>query len=158
MIRRMRKWLAPEAVLLACCWGTAQACANEAPRQFCARIGNDDTIRPVTPALADDVRRAFGISGKYALDTTFYRCASGRVMLCAVGANLSCGKADLRKSLPQADLWCKAHPTSDVVPMAVTGHDTAYFWVCDNGVARPGEEVSLIDARGFLADNWKELK
>jgi hypothetical protein len=132
--------------------------AGQSPRQYCAQVGNDDQPRPAPPSLAVSIQHLFGISGKYALETTSYRCASGHVMLCTVGANLSCGNADLATTLPPASEWCRTNPNSDFIPMAVTGHDTAYVWRCVGGVAKPGEKIGPIDARGFFSDNWKELK
>lgn len=134
------------------------ASAGETPHQYCARIGNDDLPRQATAALAGPIRRLFDISGKYALETTYYRCAGGHVMLCAVGANLSCAKADTRTTLPPATEWCQTNRNSDFIPMAVTGHDTAYVWRCVDGVAKPGDKVGPIDERGFISENWKELK
>ncbi len=148
-------------VLLACIMGAAQfsaSAAGQSPRQYCAQIGNDDQPRPAPPSLAVCIQRLFGISGKYALETTSYRCAGGHLMLCTVGANLSCGKADTRTALPPATEWCRTNPNSDFIPMAVTGHDTAYVWRCVDGVAEPGEKVGPIDKRGFFSENWKELK
>ncbi len=148
-------------VLLASIMSGAQlsaSAAEQSPRQYCAQIGNDDEVRPVTASLAGAIKRLFGISGKYALETTYYRCAGGHVMLCAVGANLSCGKADMSTTLPGVNEWCRSNPNSNFIPMAVTGHDTAYSWHCVGGVATPGEKVGTIDARGFLSENWKELK
>jgi hypothetical protein len=131
--------------------------AGENPRHYCARTGNDDEPRAATRSLAGPIRRLFGISGKYALDTSYYRCAGGNVMLCAVGANLSCAKADMRTALPSASRWCQTNPNSDI-PMVVTGHDTAYVWRCVGNDAKPIEKIGPIDARGFFAANWKELK
>jgi hypothetical protein len=132
--------------------------ADQNPRQYCAQVGNDDQPRPAPPALAASIRRLFGIGGTYALETTSYRCAGGHVMLCTVGANLPCGKADFATTLPAATEWCRTNPNSDFIPMVVTGHDTAYVWRCVGGIAKPGEKIGPVDARGFFSNNWKELK
>ena len=98
-------------VLLASIMSGAQlsaSAAEQSPRQYCAQIGNDDEVRPVTASLAGAIKRLFGISGKYALETTYYRCAGGHVMLCAVGANLSCGKADMSTTLPASTSGAEA--------------------------------------------------
>lgn len=148
-------------VLLSCIMGATQliaSTADQSPRQYCAQIVNDDQPRPAPLALAVPIQHLFGISGKYALETTSYRCAGGHVMLCTVGANLSCDKADTRSTLPPATEWCRTNPNSDFIPMAVTGHDTAYVWRCVGGVAKPSEKVGPIDERGFFSKNWKELK
>lgn len=146
-------------ILIACGVGSARlSAADETPQDYCARIGNDDTVRRSPESLAGPIHELFGISGKYALETTYYRCAGGHLLLCFVGANLSCSKADTRTSLPAADEWCQANPNSDFIPMVVTGHDTAYAWRCVGKVAEPGEKIGPLDERGFFADNWKELK
>ena len=62
-------------------------------------------------------------------------------MLCNEGANLPCGKANIRRSLPGATAWCKEKPNSSFIPMVATGHDTIYTWHCVNGVATPGDPV-----------------
>ncbi len=131
--------------------------AAETPRRYCARVVNDDQLRPAVAALAAPLQHIFGIDGKYALETSYYRCAGGHVMLCTVGANLPCGKANLSKDMPPADAWCRSNPGSDFIPMYVTGHDTAYVWRCVGGKAAPGEMSGGLDARGFFADNWKAL-
>jgi hypothetical protein len=127
------------------------------PHQYCAQMGNDDAPRAVPRSLAGPIRRLFGISGKYALETSYYRCAGGHVMLCTTGANLSCGKADTSTTLPAAGDWCRSNPNSDI-PMVVTGHDTAFVWRCVGTVATAGDKIGTIDARGFFSENWKELK
>ena len=147
--------------LFFCVTGAAQVFASTAvqnPRHYCAQVGNDDQPRPAPPALAAAIQRLFGISGKYALETTSYRCAGGHLMLCAVGANLPCGKADLAATLPAATEWCRTNPNSDFIPMVVTGHDTAYAWRCVGSIAKSGDKIGPIDARGFFSDNWMELK
>jgi hypothetical protein len=159
-----RKWRNRSVVCLALIFSVMDAAqlfastAVQNPRHYCAQVGNDDQPRPAPPALAAAIQRLFGISGKYALETTSYRCAGGHAMLCTVGANLSCGKANLATTLPAATEWCRTNPNSDFIPMVVTGHDTAYAWRCVGGIAKAGEKIGPIDARGFLSDNWKELK
>jgi len=137
--------------------GLGRASAAPSPRAYCASVVNDDHVRTVPPSLGPAIKRLFNVSGAYALQTTNYRCAHGKVLLCNVGANLACGKANLSKSLPGATAWCKDNPNSDFIPMAATGHDTIYNWRCANGIAVAGAAVSKVDARGFFVDNWKRL-
>jgi hypothetical protein len=136
--------------------GVTQA-QDQAPRHYCASVGTDDQLRTPPPSLEGAIARLFGLKGKYALTASYYRCAKGKVLLCYVGANLPCGKADMRKSLPPADAWCHDNPNSSFIPMAVTGHDTPYNWRCVGHRAKAGPQVSKIDKRGFFAENWKEL-
>jgi len=135
-----------------------QARAQESPHAYCARVGNDDRLRTPPASLEGALKRLFNISGKYALESSYYRCADGKVMLCTVGANLPCGKADMSTMLPQADAWCRDNPNSTFIPMAVTGHDTPYNWRCAGRKAKAGAPVAKIDAKGFFVDNWKELR
>ncbi len=128
------------------------------PRAYCAQAVNDDQLRPAPSSLAGAIKHLFNLRGAEALQTTFYRCAEGKVMLCNVGANLPCGKANLSKSLDGATAWCKDNPNSDFIPMVATGHDTIYNWRCINGVATPGAPVAKVDSRGFFQEYWKALK
>jgi hypothetical protein len=131
--------------------------ADTAPRRYCARVGNDDTLRPAPPALASAIRRLFHIGGKYALETTQYRCAGGKVLLCTIGANLPCGKANTNTDLPGTNDWCRQNPNSDFIPMFVTGHDTIYEWHCEGDIAKPGRRIGSGDRRGFFEEYWKAL-
>jgi hypothetical protein len=148
-------------LLFSCFMRAASLCAlaaDQNPRQYCAQIGNDDRPRAAPRSLAGPIRRLFGIRGKYALETTYYRCAGRHVKLCTLGANLSCGKVDMRSTLPGATEWCQTNPNSEVIPMVVTGHDTAYVWRCVGSLAKAGERIGTIDDRGFFSENWRELK
>jgi hypothetical protein len=135
----------------------AAPAAGQSPIEYCRSVGTDDVLRPPPPALAEALRRAFGVTGTYALETSFYRCDRGAVMLCTVGANLVCGKANTSTSLPAANGWCRENPNSDFIPLAVTGHDTIYEWICEGAKAVPGRKSSTVDDRGFISENWKKL-
>lgn len=128
------------------------------PRHFCAQIGNDDTLRTPPGALAPAIAHLFGMNMSEATRTTYFRCAGGKVLVCWVGANLACGKADRRRTLAPADQWCHAHPNESFIPMVVTGHDTAYVWRCRGRDAVPSGPAGKIDARGFFARHWKVLQ
>jgi hypothetical protein len=130
---------------------------RESPRAHCARIGNDDTLRSPPPSLAPAIRRLFNVNGPYVLKSSYYRCAGGAVLVCWVGANLPCGKANTSKTLPAAAEWCATHANSDFIPMYVTGHGTLYSWRCAGGEAAAGAPVGKLDARGFFLDYWKKL-
>ncbi len=131
--------------------------AAPAPQTYCAKVVNDDELRGAPHSLAPAIKQIFHIGGAYAAQTTRYRCAGGKVMLCNEGANLPCGKANLSKHLPGATAWCKDNPTTGFIPMAATGHDTIYDWRCVTGVATAGAPIRKIDARGFFADYWRPL-
>ena len=57
-------------------------------------------------------------------------------MVCTVGANLPCGKANTYCD-PSAGVvqWCRDNPDASVVPAVATGHDTIYEWRCQGGRA-----------------------
>lgn len=130
---------------------------GQSPQAYCAHAGTDDTLRRPPRALGPAIARLFDIKGSYALATTYYRCAGGAVLVCNVGANLPCGKANTEKTLPAATEWCDTHPNSDFIPMAVTGHDTLYTWRCIGHAAHAGAAVGKLDARGFFQQYWKKL-
>lgn len=131
---------------------------SQSPRRYCARVVNDDTLRPPPASLEGALKHLFNISGQYALKTSFYRCAGGKVMLCTIGANLPCGKADMSTHMPQADAWCRKNPNSRFIPLAVTGHDTPYDWHCVGRKAKAGRMIAKVDKRGFFVEYWKELR
>jgi hypothetical protein len=93
-----------------------------------------------------------------AVDTTVFRCTQGHVMVCTIGANLPCGKANTsREPNPGMVQWCHDQPDADFIPAATTGHDTIYAWRCHNGAPRIAGQVLHVDPRGFVAEYWKPL-
>lgn len=150
--------LALSGIILAAPAGNAAPETHEAPDHYCARVGTDDTLRTPPASLGPTINRLFRISGRYALETSSYRCASGNVLICTVGANLPCGKANTSRTLPDVSQWCATHENADIIPMAVTGHDTLYEWRCAGRAATAGKPVGALDARGFFAEYWKRLK
>jgi hypothetical protein len=138
--------------------GTAHA---QDPKSLCAKLTNDDRLRPLPVTLVPAARQLFGFSADipsgYILKGTSFRCMEGKVSLCNTGANLVCGKANTsRRSAGAAD-FCKQNPGSDIVPMAATGHDTVYEWKCVGNKAVISKQVETVDPRGFLTENWKQL-
>jgi hypothetical protein len=83
---------------------------------------------------------------------------SSKVWLCNYGANLICGKANASHVSAGATAFCKENPGSDSVPMAATGHDTIYQWECLGKEPHITGQIEKIDPRGFIAENWKQLK
>jgi hypothetical protein len=132
--------------------------AAETPRQHCRRVGNDDQLRPIPATLAPVAGRLFGIARNYAAKTTYYRCADHDLLLCNVGANLPCGKANQDTELRGANDWCRDNRNADMIPMAVTGHDTIYEWKCTDGVAKPARQIGKVDGRGFFLEYWKKVR
>jgi hypothetical protein len=94
-----------------------------------------------------------------AVTTTVFRCVSGHVLLCTVGANLPCGLANTsRLPKPGTVDWCRDHPDVAYIPAAVVGHDTIFTWQCQGGVPRVVRQVLAVDDQGFIKQYWKELR
>jgi hypothetical protein len=138
--------------------GLAAPAAHETPQAYCMQVGNDDTLRTPPPSLASAIRRLFNVRGREVLAATYYRCAGGNVLVCWVGANLPCGKANTKKELPAAARWCASHADSNFIPMYVTGHDTLYSWHCAGRAAIAGAPVSKLDSRGYFQEYWKKVQ
>jgi hypothetical protein len=140
------------------CAGPAHA---ETPAAFCKRVGTDDTTQPIPEALVPTVNATFGMkmSARVAVDTTVFRCDHGHVMVCTVGANLPCGKANTSREPGEGTLqWCHDNPAAEFVPAAATGHDTIYAWGCQGGAPRILRQPLHVDAGGFVAEFWKALR
>ena len=152
----------PVALLLSAIAVASIAAAHaEPPAAMCARIGTDDTLRPIPEGLVPAVNAAFGTAmpARVAVDTTVFRCAGGHVLACTVGANLPCGRANTSRT-PGAGMlaWCRAHADADFIPAFATGHDTIFAWRCVAGAPQISRQVDDVDARGFVAQFWKVLR
>lgn len=125
-----------------------------------ARVGTDDTARPVPASLANEVNRLFDtrMPASIVEKATVFRCFDGHVLVCTAGANLPCGKANVSRINPGAAAWCRDHPGAASVPAFATGHDTIYEWRCHGGQAEAFRQVDQVDARGFFARYWKQLR
>lgn len=132
--------------------------ATEAPAGFCSHVGTDDALRPIPGSLISVAQHVFGLGAMPASlirQSTFFRCYDRHVLLCTVGANLPCGKADTRTSIPAADEWCVKHAGGGPIPAYVVGHATIYDWKCDGAKAATAGAVLHVDGRGFIAEYWK---
>jgi hypothetical protein len=132
----------------------------QAAQPLCRGGATDDTPREIPGSLVPASVRLFGLEAmpeEQVRRSTLYRCAEGRVLVCNLGANLPCGKANTRSDLPQADAWCAENAGSDFIPMYVTGHDTIYRWRCDGTKAAISGEPLQVDRRGFIARLWKPV-
>jgi hypothetical protein len=130
------------------------------PQKLCRASATDDEPRPIPQALVPAAVRLFGLEGMQAEQverTTLYRCVDGRILVCNLGANLPCGKANTSRDLPETDAWCAENQGSDSIPMYVTGHDTIYRWRCDGRKAATSGEPLAVDPRGFIARLWKPV-
>jgi hypothetical protein len=128
------------------------------PRALCRTAGTDDRLRGIPDALVPETVRLFHLEAMPAEQvrrSSYFRCFERHVLVCTVGANLPCGKANTRRHLPAADAWCAGHPGSGFIPMYVTGHDTIYAWRCDGPQAAIAKTVFQVDPRGFIRQVWK---
>jgi hypothetical protein len=156
---RARCIVATPVALLALGW-TASAHA-ETPAAFCRRVGTDDTTQPIPKALVPAVNATFGmrLSVQEAVATTVFRCVERHVMVCTIGANLPCGKANTSRE-PSAGMaqYCRGDAEAASIPAAVTGHDTIFEWRCQAGEPRVVRQTLSVDPQGFVAEYWKALR
>lgn len=136
------------------------------PFNYCAAVGTVDLpdgryTGPKTPeAIVKGLMKASGASADMPVDVfsqgTSWRCMDKQVYGCFVGANLPCDSKANTSQEPTAAMndYCKANPNSDVVPAAVTGHDTIYAWSCQNETAVAGQQVFQVDAQGYVKEIW----
>lgn len=140
------------------------------PFAFCTATGRLDAPdqRYIGEAVPDAVMngylKAAGLDQSMASNPDFrkltiWRCMGGKVLACNFGANLPCdSKANTDKAPTQAmSDFCKENKDSDFIPMVVTGHDTVYNWHCAGIVPEAQEQVSQVDAAGFIANIWYTL-
>jgi hypothetical protein len=145
-------------VAIGCVTGGSKPGFAASPAAQCRRLGTDDRVRPIPGSLIPAAVRLFDLGAMPAAQiqgSTYFRCMSGRLLLCNVGANLPCGKADTSRDLAGANSWCTQHPGSDFIPMYVTGHDTIYRWRCKGPKAITTGAVFSVDPRGFVRQMWK---
>jgi hypothetical protein len=88
---------------------------------------------PKVPELiAKKLQQATGAAADAPLSpfvsNSFWRCMDGKVYGCFVGANLPCqSKADSNRTPTTSEtVFCRANPTADAIPAAVTGRETVY--------------------------------
>jgi hypothetical protein len=134
----------------------AGAALAEPPAALCKRVGTDDTLRAIPPSLVPQVGKVFDLPAE-AAGQSYFRCAGGNVMVCTVGANLPCGKANTSRSLPSVNDYCRANPGAAFVPMVVTGHDTIFNWHCTGTAAVADGPAEQVDDRGFITRLWRAL-
>lgn len=176
-IRVMRRWLCAAMILAAVAIasippvlakppaGTATPTRietpahAETPAQFCAQAGTDDTLRPIPADLAPTINALFHTTMPPALAVrmTVFRCAGGHVLVCGMGANLPCGKADTNRTSTGGDAWCRDHPDASFIPAFATGHATIFDWRCRGGAPAIIRQRYKVDPRGFVAEYWKAL-
>lgn len=130
--------------------------ASELARQYCG-ASPDTPQKLASGELTTRIAETFGLDVGMARGGSFYRCVSGRLLVCTVGANLPCGKANLATSMKEASAYCSRNPNALNIPMAVTGHDTVWSWRCAGTTAQAEGPLQKIDPQGYFEENWKEL-
>lgn len=134
--------------------------AETSPQALCLAAATDDRLRPIPGSLVPAAVRLFHLQAMPAAQirrSTYFRCFERHVLVCNVGANLPCGKADTRRHLPAAEAWCAGHTGAAFIPMYVTGHDTVYAWRCDGPTAVIAKAIFEVDRRGFIRRFWKRV-
>jgi hypothetical protein len=136
------------------------------PFAFCAAVDTIDapdaryTGELLPDSFVKQAMKAFGAPANVAVNDykagVFWRCADKRVLACFVGANLPCTEqANTDKTPTQAMTdFCKQNPSTDNIPMVVTGRSTVYNWSCKNGTAVAGERFAEVDDQGFVKNIW----
>jgi len=149
--------------------GTGQAQFTD-PFAYCAAVGDMDQPdaryvgQPLPEAIAKALQKASGASPDAPLDIflkgSYWRCMGGKVYGCFVGANIPCWSKANTDRTPTAGMndFCKAQPNANIIPAAVTGHETIYEWHCKDGTPEIVREVLKVDGRGYVANFWYELK
>jgi hypothetical protein len=147
---------------------TSEVINYDDPFAYCAAIGTVDSPDPrySGPDMPNSIIEAMIAKGIVATDVppefqknAVWRCMNGQVWVCHFGANLPClEKADTSK-VPTIEMedYCKANPSVDSIPAAVTGRATVYEWKCNSGQTEVARQVFHVDPQGYLADFWYEL-
>ncbi len=145
-------------------WCARSVAAEPDLPPYCAKVGDDDTVRPPPLALRAALQRAYtrllgGASAddQFLLSNGQVRCMGGKLLVCFTGANLPCAKINAARTNPGADEWCRAHPGDDNTPFVAIGHDSLYGYGCDGTRARITGTNWTLDRRGFAATLWTPL-
>jgi|HubBroStandDraft_1064217.scaffolds.fasta_scaffold02542_7 hypothetical protein len=144
-----------------CCAADMGSTAPGDPFAYCAAIRNINTpvggASPIPAALKPHVAEALGLPADSAIapENYYWRCMSGAVYVCAVGANIPCdAKADRSRRNLGAEHYCRENRDATLVPAYATGHASIYSWSCSAGNTVPGKRLAKIDHRGFRVDFW----
>jgi hypothetical protein len=136
------------AIASAACIGSALALDAST---YCAASAGHRAAAPAPEDLLPAVAKAFHIGADVARQATTIRCAGSKLLACYVGANLNCGQADTRRSLPGATAFCRDNAGADSIPMVATGHDTIFDWRCVGRRAVAGKQNMAVDPQGYIA-------
>jgi hypothetical protein len=139
------------------------------PFAYCAAVGTADTPGPqytgpkVPESVINGLKKALNMPADVPQEVlqngSFWRCMNGQVYACFVGANLPCQeKANTNRTPDEAEkTFCRDNPNADVIPAAVTGHNTIYEWRCRNGEPEIVQQIAQPDERGFISHIWYKI-
>lgn len=138
------------------------------PFAYCPEVGTSDApdARYTGPKIPDSIVQAMIKQGIVSADApaefqknAVWRCMDHSVWVCHFGANLPCEeKADASKSPSSAmQDFCKANPSADNIPAALTGRATVFGWVCRDGKPEADRQIFTVDPQGYLAEFWYKL-
>ncbi|GAB4528140.1 MAG: hypothetical protein Kow0063_04060 [Anaerolineae bacterium] len=138
------------------------------PFAYCAAVGTIDTPdeRYAGPEMPDSIIQGMVRQGIVSADAppefqqnAVWRCMNSSVWVCHFGANLPCQEKADTSQVPTSEMedYCKANPTADAIPAAVTGRATVYEWRCQDGKPEVVRQLFESDPQGYLADFWYEL-
>lgn len=141
------------------------------PFAFCAALGRIDapdnryTGDPVPDAIIEGFKKAAGLENSTMpadmfIKSTIWRCMENKVYACNFGANLPCASKANTSTNPTQSMndFCKANPNAEFLPMSETGHDTIYSWHCAGEIAEVVEQISEVDASGYIANIWYSIE
>jgi hypothetical protein len=149
-------WAATGALVALSLAFPAAASPESLTAAYCA-AGVSSGLRPLPSRLVGPAALALGVDAKMLKSGASFRCSGGKLLVCAVGANLWCGKADTNAKPRSVIVYCRRNPSAALAPMAVTGHATIYSWRCERGVPKIAATPRAVDSDGYLADNWRAL-
>jgi hypothetical protein len=142
--------------------------SNSDPFVYCAAVGTIDTPdeRYNGATMPEPIVQGMIQQGIVSADaplefqqSAVWRCMNSSVWVCHFGANLPCQEKADTAQVPTSEMedYCKANPTAEFIPAAVTGRATVYEWACKDGKSEVVKQLFKSDAQGYLADFWYEL-
>jgi len=138
------------------------------PFAYCAAVGTIDTPdgRYNGAKMPDSIIQGMNRQGIVSADAPLefqqnavWRCMNNSVWVCHFGANLPCLEKAETAQVPTSEMedFCRANPSADSIPAAVTGRATVYEWGCQDGKPQVIRQLFKSDPQGYLADFWYEL-
>lgn len=129
------------------------------PSEYCAAAGTTDgppDIRYNGPEKVAWIERAIGFRQDHGY--VKWGCDQGTVVACInSGITGPCEKVDINRT-PHDGLvnYCRENPNSEV-PMAASGHYTAFDWACRNGNPVIRGQLTHPDHRGYAPGDYAKV-